>query len=323
MTQPLLLGLLLALSSTTCWAFFSQVIPKDSPSLFVSNPSADAAYVYVNDSFSEARDPLEHAYLLQPKSKTEIDLKNFRSFRYLQMRSTEKVFWSFESKGPYLPLTVSSSSWSTGLRPASKLILTNPQPRKNKVQIRDLVGFERTVELTPFEIQEINLPGGLFQIEAELRVIGYQIENQSSKSQIYNLIENTKPQPKNPPGGQSFVFSNRDKTESFVVRLEDPEMIEMTKKILAEQDRPHPRILIADIEPQTDIDSKAPGLNWDPLRGSQSPWNWKIQKIYGYAFFASQECDGSPSLVEDLNDLWIKRSPRICFWNYQVSEMLP
>ncbi|MCE3010821.1 MAG: hypothetical protein LW875_09430 [Proteobacteria bacterium] len=324
MLQPLLAVILLTFSSFPAMAFYAQIIPKDTQRLFVSNPFADAAYVYLNDSFSEARSPLEHAYLLQPQSKIEIDLKNFQSFGYLQIRSSEKVLWSLTAQGPYLPLTLPSTNWNTGASSPSKLILTNPQPRKNTVVIHDLMGFKKIVSFNPFELQQMNLPAGRFEIESDLRVIGYQVEKSSSKIQIHNLIEGqARSSPQNPVGGQSFIFSNQDKTESFVVRIEDPEMIEITKKILLEKDRPHPRILIADIEPQTHLDPKIGGYNWDAFRPSKSPWNWKVQKIYGYAFFASQECDGSPSLVEDLNDLWIQRSPRICFWNYQVSEILP
>jgi hypothetical protein len=133
---------------------------------------------------------------------------------------------------------------------------------------------------------------------------------------IQRLPANATPVTLTPPAeGSFFLLSNRQRNQSYVVRLTSSEMIsEARQQIASPASLGH--ILIAE------IGKNSGGFNRNLSESQKTPWSWHIEKPLRFADLASQDCDGSPEMLEELILPWIENSGLICFWNYQIIKEL-
>lgn len=110
-----------------------------------------------------------------------------------------------------------------------------------------------------------------------------------------------------------FLLTNQNKTDSFIVALEDPNQIQKARDIIA-----HPEngmILFGRIR------KDQLGWNRPLLNKIKTPFSWTVAEVTNFAQIGSITCDGSPSLVEEQLPQWLVQE-RICFWNYRVTREL-
>lgn len=121
------------------------------------------------------------------------------------------------------------------------------------------------------------------------------------------------PQLASAPTARYFLFRSPGSDESFVVPLQSPELIQQSLEQIADPNKA--RLLVAR------IGKSLQGTNRDLASATKSPWSWTVIEAQNYADFAHISCDGSPSVVEErLND-WIRNTGgTICFWNYRVQR---
>lgn len=119
------------------------------------------------------------------------------------------------------------------------------------------------------------------------------------------------------PQKRYFLFASLypDTTETFVVPVESPLMIQQTLDQI--RDPNSARLLVARIE------KSQSGLNRDLSSSHKTPWSWQVVEAQNYADFAHISCNGTPQIVEERLNAWmLETGGTICFWNYRVVREL-
>lgn len=113
-----------------------------------------------------------------------------------------------------------------------------------------------------------------------------------------------------------FLLTNPNASQSFVVELTDPLLIQQAREQIKHPTDLRARILIAQIS--TGHGEVNQNLT-DSMRGS---WSWHITNAIKFAEMASSSCEASPDYVEDFLEPWLNSQRPICFWNYRVIQEL-
>lgn len=168
------------------------------------------------------------------------------------------------------------------------------------------------------KIPGAGLSGSALQIEGQWNLNAHWKSDHSIS--FATLLPNSHPLPA--PRGRYFVMSDSSRSTSYLVEIEDPELIRQARLQLEHPDEFMPRILIAEIGLNEDLSNR----NWTEKR--QHPWSWKVTKVLRFASLASQFCDAHPQMIEDHLEAWLAGAhaggrPLICLWSYQVVEELP
>lgn len=116
------------------------------------------------------------------------------------------------------------------------------------------------------------------------------------------------------PAKVYFQLSDPAGEESFVIALEDPQLIAQARDYVA---RGLQKLTIADIEP-----ADGPSENRNFSLSDRSPWSWKVSRVIRFNDLASINCDGGPSVVEEFFSRWMNSPRRICFWKYHLKREL-
>lgn len=118
------------------------------------------------------------------------------------------------------------------------------------------------------------------------------------------------------PGTAYFLAADEDLSQSYIVPLRDPALIEQARRIVATQS---PRIIVAEVEPVERASD-----NRDFLSKDSAPWSWRVSNVLGFSQLASQECSGSPGMIEDFKESWMPGPRGICFWSFHLKlELSP
>lgn len=118
------------------------------------------------------------------------------------------------------------------------------------------------------------------------------------------------------PESAYFRLENPSGTQSFIVKLTDPKLIQEAREQIRYPNTYQARILIAEIS------ADGLRLNQDHRSTHQRTWSWHVSKVIKFAEFASQSCDGSPEFVEDYLQAWLNSQMPICFWSYHIKAEL-
>jgi hypothetical protein len=151
---------------------------------------------------------------------------------------------------------------------------------------------------------------GSLEIRAEGAVSAkaYNTANNSElvfKDQI-QVVESTPPQ-----SVRFFEFRSENSKESFVVPMSDAQLIHESLEQIANPAKA--RLFVGRIEASLD------GTNRNMLSRTLNPWSWSVAEAQNYADFAHISCDGTPAVVEERLQDWLRNTGgTICFWNYRV-----
>jgi hypothetical protein len=114
------------------------------------------------------------------------------------------------------------------------------------------------------------------------------------------------------PTAAYFMLSTDDQRDSFIVKIDDPVMLAKARNILS---KGIIQLMVAEI-------GYAPGSeNRSLISPDPTPFSWHVNKVNNFNDFASIDCDGSPSNVEEKIFDWLA-SKKICFWNYHLVKEL-
>lgn len=131
------------------------------------------------------------------------------------------------------------------------------------------------------------------------------------------LLPQVNPWPLVNPAGVWFEVSNKSESESFLVRLDSPKLIQQAREQIRSPLKPMPRRLIAVVS------AGGSGFNRNTKDPYRRAWSWHITHVSRFADFSSIDCDGSPTQLEQNLDWWLEaRQGQICFWNYRVTREL-
>jgi hypothetical protein len=111
-----------------------------------------------------------------------------------------------------------------------------------------------------------------------------------------------------------FLMSNAELTQSYIFHTHDSALITQARNQI--QNPARSKILVAK------IDYGNGNFNRDLLSPLRTVWSWQISQVYEFADLASQDCDGSPAIVEDALESWLGGTGAICFWNYKILREL-
>lgn len=106
--------------------------------------------------------------------------------------------------------------------------------------------------------------------------------------------------------------------DSYVLPLSDPVDVEAARTLILEGPQPGlGSIAVAWIAAGAD------GINRDHLAPGKREWSWHVTSFQEFAQNTIELCDGSPTLVENDVEGWIRTTGgQICFWSYTVVREL-
>jgi hypothetical protein len=285
--------------------------------IVLQNSSNERIEIWLS-SPSEQNDPdFTPYFVLQPFEK--LILPEFTQLNWL------KVWTSSQSVSVSLALNQSNQMVVT--EETSSLLSIGPQLFDGEVWLSNLSANPQRVEfvdqktktvdfsidLSSQQTKKILWPRNLkkYSIQGQYRLSGFFYNPTINKISALTASK-SKPQPAT---GNYFVLENPDKTQSFIVQISDPHLLELAYKQILEPLKPQPRILIARISAGNQ------GYNFDTHSDYQAPWSWSVSQIHRFADFASTECNGNPQYLEQYLLPWIEQKQGlICFWGYRITR---
>lgn len=108
---------------------------------------------------------------------------------------------------------------------------------------------------------------------------------------------------------------NSNLAESFVVGMDDPEMIATARQQIKNPSLE--KIMIAGIELGNG------NYNRSFSTTDRAPYSWSVNRVDAFGDLASVSCNGSPDLTEErLAKVLYEGGGRICFWRYRILREL-
>jgi hypothetical protein len=254
----------------------------------------------------------------------EIPLDDFKAFAWLQAGTAEAHSLDLQLQTSFEGLVFiapdQTTMWKVRARAGSELVVFNQAPFSQKVSVRAGGILWKEFVLSGFEKSRISvgaLAGQVLSLEGEARFGGLLLAGADSLA----LSANSKPAvlKSSAPSARYFRLSDSSGSQSYVVALQDPGLIDQAVKQiqLPWQTNYLPRILVARVT------SGSGGFNRDFSSAWKAPWSWHVAEVYRFADFASQGCDGNPLFLEQTLGTWSPDDQgAICFWNYRIVEEL-
>lgn len=199
------------------------------------------------------------------------------------------------------------------------LSLLNLSPTSQDFSIRFYNQNRELIHQLDFHL-EVYMETGSFKFLMPLETKQIEIEGVGRMSSSLKSIQNGRVYPAEfttpykvniDTNSAYFLLSNENQSESFVIKIEDANLIKEARKIIKEKLY---KLTIAQIEPGV-------SYNRDFSSADRSPYSWHVAQVKHFADLAHIDCDGSPSLVEERYFQWMQ-SPYICFWSYHLKREL-
>lgn len=290
---------------------WSLPVEKELKTLKVTNLTSQPQTLWVN----------EINYQVPAFANYDLPLIEFSELQWLPLKAQANQIFQIQIETSFETLSLlrsgSQTRWKVRARPQSELVIYNPAPFTQKVQLTTASGFLESHSLTGFGKKRLKisptLTGELITLSGQVRIGGFLISSADSQS----LIPDPKPVVLNPrPELAYFRLTNADKTQSYIVGLDNPDLISQARKQIQYPNAFLPRILLGR------VGFGHGELNRDFSSPAKSPWSWHLTEVFRFAELASQECDGSPQMLEERLYSWTQGSGVICFWSYRIVEEL-
>ncbi len=319
---PICLTLLVFTGKAWAWETWNLPVEVELPTLTVSNQTLKSQILWIAGPWKPGSNPQDSSFEIPPKQSLQIDLKTFSNQTWLTLNCETSQALKIFLEGPQSSLTEIPSGVATRwkVRPATSgdLILFNLAPFEQTLQIESALQSYPSIRLAAHG--KTRLPQstnpystGLITITGEARLNGLWLHTKDTRPL------NLDPQAvtlKPPSSSAYFRLSSSRNDQSFVVSLTDPKLIQQARQQIQKPSDFSPRILIGKVELGNG------GYNRDFSKSHAPPWSWHVSQVYRFAELASQDCDGSPELVEEVLGLWVQSPGNICFWSYRIVEEL-
>jgi hypothetical protein len=270
----------------------------------------------------------ETEILLQAHAVSTIPLKQFDAstrFSLLHFYENASVKAVFNCQGKTYPahsleggiLTFKKSDLSE-----NKLWVQNLFSGENKFQIEFLNKKMQSLETQSFTLhalqqfsfkQQRPVTNWVYlKISAKNRYAAFNLNSQGSAALPFAI---TVQKSTLESMGHYFLVAPRDSlSESFIVKISDPEMVKRARELVANPALE--KMLFAKIEKGDQ------GFNRNWSKKDKSFWSWSATEVTNFADLGSTACNGAPQIVEDRLESWVKDPGRICFWNYRIKKEL-
>lgn len=300
---------------------WTSPIVSEIKTLKVSNLTNQEQSLWVSGPITWDAESPELTYQLSPFQTVEIPLVDFQKFPWVHLKAQKpglfQIMAQTKFEDSFLLQPAASTRWKGRVRPESQLVISNLAPFPQTVRLTTDSSESQEVIVPALDILKVpmnsNWTARMLTAEGSAHIAAVFTSSYNSKSLtadntpvILNSTQN--------PEVHYFKVANKSDTQSFVVALTDPELIKSAK--LQISNKAVGRILVAN------IDFGHNQTNRDLSVARKTPWSWHVSHVFRFAELASQDCDGSPEMLEENLGPWKENLGVICFWNYRVSEEL-
>jgi len=306
-------ALVLLMLPMTAQALEHWYIPTEAEikTLIVSNPTSSQQLLWIakpNDGTSAGS--TETSFAIAAGQKLEFPLIDSRVVNFLHVKAQSKKLIA-----SVIDQTGRSIAWPKG----SSAAYQDFQFSESTAVIINLTPFEQTfsvnhqsLKIPGFGKIRETLPAGHLNAEGQSRFLVARV---NPSVELVNF--NSNPVTTTPPqDGHFFLLTNSQKNQSYVVNITSPELVTQAREQIQNPTAAVGRILIGQ------VGKNSGGFNRDFNDTKKTPWTWHVDSVLHFAELASQDCDGSPEMIEELALPWIENSGVICFWNYRVTKEL-
>ncbi len=298
-------------------------IENEMKTVRVINRDNEPHTVWLSGPIEKYQDPMEISFDIQAFGTLEIPLNEYSQFPWIHLKAQNTGLFQMQVQtvyeDPFLISTGPGSRWKGRVRPQSSAVILNLAASEQTVTLTNQI-ITQTFKIPALGKLRTSLKdfaaGSMLSVEGESRISGTIISALGTKS----LSVDNAPKILDPAasdGSHYFLVANHTRSQSFVVEISDPVLLMAAKKQIESPLTFQPRILIGQI-----------GLghnnhNRDFADPRRTPWSWNVTRVIGFAELASQECDGSPEMLEEVLTPWFNSHSNICFWNYRLKEEIP
>lgn len=294
-------------------------IEREMKTIQVVNLQNEAQMVWLSGPIKAYQDPMETSFEVPAFGKIEIPLNTYSHWSWAHLKAQTpgqmqiRVLTTFEA--PFVIASGPSSRWMGRIRPNSTALLLNHSPYPQKVSVT-VNQASQTLTIPGFGKSRVDLssypPASMLEVEGDSRISGIILAGRETKS----MSPADLPRRLSPLAAPSryFLVSNSFGTQSFVVEISNPELIEAATAQVQYPWLFLPRILIAKVQPGHSE------MNRDFFDRRKTPWSWHVSRVIAFVELASQDCDGSPEMLEEILKPWIDADNNICFWNYKIKK---
>ncbi len=221
---------------------------------------------------------------------------------------------------PWTPRVSPSRLWplKRGLAYKGYIQNLNPQPQtvmlrflssKNKVLSTQSIQLPSHLKTTDFKFWAT---GAKVELVAEGRISAVIQENEAGAMKALKELPSTPVQVPVDPAAVYFLLSNDQRSDSFIVKLEDPVLIAKARNNISHGLY---QLMVGTI-------SYAPkSENRSLVNPDSTPFSWRVDKVSNFNDFADISCDASPQNVQEKIFDWLANK-RICFWSYHLVKEL-
>lgn len=292
---------------------------ESAQQLWLANPTDSDEPVWVSPPY-RGGDYQEADFVVPARGALQVPAKDLGSeWAQVKSRRGHKVSVLLKQNGAWSSLAQGRANRRTmGEGRGQALFVTNLSPIRQEglILIQSRKGELRTesVSLEAFARKKISLPETEFmniEVRGSLNILAHVMTGENIE-----VLATAESAPYRKGDAARFLLADPNRTQSYVVELTDPKMIEKARLQLERPDEFMGRILIATIA------MGSGSVNQDLVNPLKGTWSWHIEKPLAFAEMASVSCEGSPDMVEDLMSSWMESGSKICFWNYRIVEEL-
>lgn len=303
--------ILLALPQTV-QALEHWYVPTESEikTLIVNNPTTNSQLLWIAKPVDGSSGSTEVSFSIAAGQKLEFPLVDMRDVNFIHVKAQSK-----QLTASVIDQTGHQIAWPKGSSAAyqdfkfndSTALIINLTPFAQTFSVND-----QSIQLAGFGKIRMPIPAGSFKAQGQSRFLASRI---SPAVAMVNF--NSAPVPLSPPAeGHFFLLTNSQKNQSYVVNITNPELVTEARDQIQNPLSTSGRILIGQ------VGKNSGGFNRDFNDTKKTPWTWHVDTVLHFAELASQDCDGSPEMLEEMALPWIENSGVICFWNYKVTKEL-
>ena len=272
---------------------------------------------YGEKGFEEA-----HWFLEKFEVKT-LSSQDLPAFEFSLKTLNPKVIAITRCGADLVPWTARVSplrSWALQTGFSYKAYIQNLDPKTQSVMLRffaadnsllktETISLGAHLKTTDFKFWGL---GTRFEIEAQGRISVILQKNENGSMNYLKELPTKPVQVMVDPASVYFLLSNDQKSDSFIIKLEDPVLIAKARNNIS---RGLYQLMIGTISyaPQSE--------NRSLVSPENTPFSWRVDKVSNFNDFADISCDASPQNVQEKIFDWLANR-RICFWSYHLTKEL-
>ncbi len=221
---------------------------------------------------------------------------------------------------PWTPQVSPSRSWRLRRGFAYKGYIQNLNPKPQSVMIRFLTSKNKLLATQTIQLAshlkttdfKFWAQGAKLEVVAEGRISVIVQENEAGKMTLLKELAAAPVQVTVDPAAVYFLLSNDQRSDSFIVKLEDPVLIAKARNNIS---RGLYQLMVATISYASQSENRS------LVSPDSTPFSWRVDHVSNFNDFADISCDASPQNVQEKIFDWLANK-RICFWSYHLTKEL-